>query len=107
MSQDRRVAQFTPGTGRPRPELETASTRYRSVWEAHRQALSIGQQIESHHAALAALVLHEPARSRADVGHHEEAVRDYKNELRRIRLVLDTLDARLAELLNSLERLPD
>lgn len=107
MSQDQTVARFTSRQGDSPPTLNLTNERYRNVWSAHCEALSIGRNCESHHAELVEILMRGPPAAPGSVAQHEEAVLSYRKELRWARSVLDTLDSQLAELLSSFARTSD
>jgi hypothetical protein len=79
------------------PHHAIPEARLEAVWLAHGRALAIARQIERHHAAVVSLV----SRGRAGQPPHAadlQVVRDYRQELARIRARIDGLDARLADL---------
>jgi hypothetical protein len=80
------------------PVCAIPEARLEAVWLAHGRALAIARQIEEHHPALVSLVRHGRA-GRPACADDLQVVREYRQELARIRARIDWLDARLEDLL--------
>ena len=65
-----------------------------AVWSAHQQALTVGRLIELHHADIHALLGHAQAGTTLDPD-DTRAVRSYREDLQRIRAVIEMPDSRL------------